>query len=178
MENPVSALQSITGGKGFDDILVMVPSAEALEFSENLLGFNGCLNFFAGPTDTGFSARVNYYDIHYLEKHIIGTTGGTVDDMREALDLMENNMIRPELLVSHIYGLDAAAEATLQLPDLPGGKKLIYTGISLPLTPLVMLEKLSGKSKLYSGLAKIISRNNGLWSAGAEEFLLANAEKI
>ena len=178
MENPLSALQSITGGKGFDDILVMVPSAETLEFSEKLLGFNGCLNFFAGPTDTGFSARVNYYDIHYLEKHIIGTTGGTVDDMREALDLMENNMIRPELLVSHIGGLDAAAEATLHLPDLPGGKKLIYTGISLPLTPLDMLEKLSGKSKLYSGLAKIISRNNGLWSAGAEEFLLANAEKI
>ncbi|MDX9801315.1 MAG: zinc-binding dehydrogenase [Spirochaetia bacterium] len=178
IDDPYSALKNITGGKGFDDILVMVPFASALEFAEKLLSFNGCLNFFAGPTDTAFSAKINYYDVHYMEKHIIGTTGGTVDDMKEALDLMEKNLILPEVLISHIGGLDAAADATLRLPDLPGGKKLIYTAISLPLTPLDKLEELSSESKLYSSLAKIVSRNNGMWSVKAEEYLLKNGVKI
>ncbi len=178
IENPERVIMDITGGKGFDDILVMVPFADALESAESMLGFNGCLNFFAGPTDSNFKARINYYDVHYSEKHIIGTTGGTVDDMKEALALTESNSIRPEVLISHIGGLDAAAEATKNLPKIPGGKKMIYTQISLPLTALEDLEKLSSESKLYKDLAVIVAKNNGLWSLKAEKYLLANAEKI
>ena len=35
--------------------------------------------------------------------------------------------INPAVMVTHIGGLDAAAETTLNLPKIPGGKKLIYT---------------------------------------------------
>lgn len=178
LDTPKQDLMKLTGGDGFDDILVMVPSAGVLELSESLLGFNGCLNFFAGPTDTSFSARVNYYDIHYLEKHIIGTTGGTVDDMREALKLMEEDKTNVEVLVTHVGGLDAAAQATLHLPEIPGGKKLIYTGIQMPLIALEDLPDLSGQSDLYRGLAEIVGANRGLWSVEAENYLLKNAPAI
>lgn len=178
LKNPAAELMTLTGGEGFSDMLVMVARPEVLEFSEALLGFNGCLNFFAGPQDQDFRARVNYYDIHYMEKHIIGTTGGTVGDMREALSLMEKGAVRPEVLVSHIGGLDAAAEATLALPALPGGKKLIYTGISLPLTALDELEEKGKSSPLLAGLAQIVAAHDGLWSTEAEKFLLERAEPV
>lgn len=36
--------------------------------------------------------------------------------------MMEAGRLTPAALVTHIGGLDAAAEATLHLPDLKGGK--------------------------------------------------------
>ena len=42
---------ALTGGKGFDDVLVMAPVAPVVEQGDRLLGKDGCLNFFAGPSD-------------------------------------------------------------------------------------------------------------------------------
>jgi L-sorbose 1-phosphate reductase len=49
-------------------------------------------------------------------------------------------------LITHIGGLNAVADATLHLPEIPGGKKLIYTHIEMPLTPLTDFAEL-GKTK-------------------------------
>ncbi len=178
LDDPYQSLMKLTEQEGFSDMLVMIPSAGVLEFSQSLLGFNGCLNFFAGPTDTAFSAKINYYDVHYFEKHIIGTTGGNVDDMREALSLMADDLVRPEALISHIGGLDAVAETTLQLPSMPGGKKLIYTGLKLPLVSLEEILHHRDQSELYAGLAPLLEANQGLWSVEAERYLLAHGEKL
>jgi threonine dehydrogenase-like Zn-dependent dehydrogenase len=178
LDNPEHFLMQLTENQGFSDILVMVAVPAVLEIAESLLGFNGCLNFFAGPTDKEFSARINYYDVHYSEKHIIGTTGGNVDDMKEALELMEQNLLKPEVLVTHIGGLDAVVETTKNLPNIPGGKKLIYTGISMPLTALTELDSKMDESVFYRDLAQIVSGNDGLWSLEAEEYLLKNGSPI
>lgn len=178
MEDAHQSIMRLTDNKGFDDMLVMVPFAQALEFGESLLGFNGCLNFFAGPTDEKFAAKINYYDVHYMEKHIIGTTGGNVDDMREALELMEQNLMSPEVLITHIGGLDAVIDATLNLPKIPGGKKLIYTGISMALTALEDLDNKAEESEFFKILADIVKKHNGLWSEEAERFILENGAMI
>jgi hypothetical protein len=39
-------------------------------------------------------------------------------------------------MITHVGGLDAVIDTTLHLPDIPGGKKLIYTQISMPLTAI------------------------------------------
>ncbi|TVR65776.1 MAG: L-sorbose 1-phosphate reductase, partial [Spirochaetaceae bacterium] len=164
-------LLRLSGGSGYDDILVMVPVPALLEEADRLLAFNGCMNFFAGPTDTLFSARLNYYGVHYLEHHIIGTTGGTVEDEQEALQLLEQGLTRPEALVTHVGGLNAVPNATLSLDTLPGGKKLIYTGIRLPLVALADLERLSREDAWYEPLARIVTDAGGLWSGDAERWL-------
>ena len=51
--------------------------------------------------------------------------------------------MNPEALITHIGGLDAVIDAKLHLPELSGGKKLIYTSISLP---LIALDDLSQKA--------------------------------
>ena len=71
---------------------------------------------------------------------------------------------------------DAAAETTLNLPKIPGGKKLIYTHLSMPLTALDELRKAAEERNddRYIALADIVDTHQGLWCPEAEEYLLAN----
>ena len=124
-------LRGLAGGRGFDDVFVFAPVRPVIEMADMILGQDGCLNFFAGPTDVKFSAELNFYDVHYLGHHIIGTSGGNTYDMIESLSLMEKGLINPTAMVTHIGGLDSVASTTLSLPQIPGGKKLIYTNIAL-----------------------------------------------
>lgn len=52
-------------------------------------------------------------------------------------------------MITHIGGLDAYADTTLHLPEIPGGKKLIYTQIHMPLTAIEDFRKI-GKRSLCS----------------------------
>ena len=174
MEDPVAELIHISGGTGFDDVLCYAPVAAVVKQSSDILGRDGCLNFFAGPTDNKFSAEMNFYDVHYNSTHVMGTTGGNTADMIESLELTAANRINPAVMVTHVGGLDSAAETTLNLPKIPGGKKLIYTHLSMPLTALsdFRIKGEETKDERYIAIADIIDQNNGLWSPDAEEYLL------
>ena len=175
-EDPVAELMRISGGTGYDDVLCYAPVGAVVTQSSAILGRDGCLNFFAGPTDNQFSASINFYDVHYNSTHVMGTTGGNTADMIESLKLTAEGRIDPAVMVTHIGGLDAVAETTLNLPKIPGGKKLIYTHLSMPLTALTDLRakgEADGDDRLVK-LADIVDAHNGLWCPEAEEYLLAN----
>jgi threonine dehydrogenase-like Zn-dependent dehydrogenase len=173
----VDYLKSLTPkGIGFDDVFVYAPVAPVVEQADAILGFDGCLNFFAGPTDPAFAAKFNFYNVHYAATHVVGTSGGNTDDMRESLAKMEAGLLNPSVMITHVGGLDAVIETTLNLPKIPGGKKLIYTGISMPLTALAELK--DQDCPVCKELAKIVEKHNGLWSPEAEKYLLANAPAI
>ena len=76
-------LIKLSDGSGFDDVFAYAPVAAVVELGDAILAFDGCLNFFAGPTDKSFSANVNFYDVHYAQHHYAGTSGSTPDDVRE-----------------------------------------------------------------------------------------------
>lgn len=176
MADPVKELKLISGDHGYDDVFVFAPVKPVVEQGDAILAFDGCLNFFAGPGDPNFSAMLNFYNVHYAYTHIVGTSGGNNDDMKEALEIMGSGL-DPAGLVTHIGGLDAVIDTTKHLPEIPGGKKLIYTHIDMPLTPIADFEKLGEKSELFRKLAEICNRNNGLWSVEAESYLLNFFEK-
>lgn len=179
LEDPVAYLRDLTGGTGFDDVLCYAPVAAVVEQSCALLGRDGCLNFFAGPTDTKFSASINLYDVHYNSTHLIGTTGGNTADMIESLELTAAGRINPAVMVTHIGGLNAVPETTLNLPKIPGGKKLIYTHLEMPLVALADLRSYAEEqnSAELKELASIVEAHKGLWSAEAEEYLLEHLVK-
>jgi len=177
MENPVEELRAITGGYGYDDVFAFAPVKPVVEQADAILAFDGCLNFFAGPSDPNFSATFNFYNVHYAYTHVVGTSGGNTDDMVEALDMMSKGL-DPAGLVTHIGGLGAVIEATKHLPEIPGGKKLIYTHVDMPLTPISDFAKLGETNEVYKTLAEMCDKNLGLWSVEAEAFLLANADKL
>ena len=178
VEDPVQALKDLNDGEGYDDVFVLAPVSAVVEQGDAILGKDGCLNFFAGPTDTGFSAKMNFYDVHYASHHVVGTSGGNTDDMRDALDLMGRGVVNPVAMITHVGGLDAVVPTTLNLPNIPGGKKLMYTNIKLELTAIDEFEEKGKSDPLFAALAEITGRHNGLWSAEAEKYLLENAEPI
>ena len=164
--------------EGYDDVFILAPNTSLVETADKILAQDGCINFFAGPTDERFSAQFNFYNVHYAGTHVVGTSGGNAEDMRLALDYISRGVLEPAALVTHIGGLDCVAETTRKLPQIPGGKKLIYTGISMPLTAIEDFEKLGRADPLFADLHAVCSRSNGLWSAEAEQTLLAHAKPI
>ena len=173
-----AALLAPTGGKGYDDVLVMAPVAAVVEQADAILGKDGCLDFFAGPTDPAFSAKFNFYNVHYGATHVVGTSGGNTDDMIESLDMMAKGQINPVAMITHIGGLDSVVDTTLNYTSIPGGKKLIYTNISMDLTAIDDFKTKGAADPVFAALAEIVKANNGLWSAEAERYLLDHAKPI
>jgi threonine dehydrogenase-like Zn-dependent dehydrogenase len=77
VDNADEALIALTGGTGYDDVFVFAPVRPVVEQGDRILGKDGCLNFFAGPTDPSFAAEFNFYDVHYASHHVVGTSGAT-----------------------------------------------------------------------------------------------------
>ena len=170
-DDPEAELMKITDGHGYDDVFVYVPFKPVAEMGDRLLAFDGCMNFFAGPTDNQFKAEINLYNCHYTSTHIMGTTGGNTDDLVEAIDRAAKKEINPAVMVTHVGGLNAVADATCHLPEIPGGKKLTYTQFDMPLTALTDFERLGKTDPLFAKLDKCIKANRGLWNSEAEKIL-------
>ena len=164
------ALMKLTGGLGYDDVFIFAPVTPVVELGDRILRKDGCLNFFAGPTNPAFAASLNFYNVHYLSTHVVGTSGGNTSDMIESLSMMEKKLIDPAAMITHVGGLDCVIDTTLNLDKIPGGKKLIYTHISMPLTAIADFGKLD--DPLFHALAEIVAKNNGLWRLDAEKYLL------
>ncbi len=59
VEDPVSALKKIAVG-GYDDVFVFAPVTPVVEQADAILAHDGCLNFFAGPSDPEFSGQTEF----------------------------------------------------------------------------------------------------------------------
>ncbi|MBR6524048.1 MAG: zinc-binding dehydrogenase [Clostridia bacterium] len=178
VDDPVAYLKEISGGTGYDDVFVYAPVKPVVEQGDAILGNDGCLNFFAGPTNTQFKAEFNFYNVHYSSTHIVGTSGGNTDDMNESIAMMEKGLINPSAMITHVGGLNSVIETTLNLPNIPGGKKLVYTHKDMPMVALADFAELGKTDKFYADLAEIIEKANGLWCPEAEKYVLANAKDI
>ena len=167
-------LLALSNGTGYDDVFVYAPVSSVVELGDSILGFDGCLNFFAGPLDKSFSTKFNFYNVHYAQHHTVGTSGSTLEDMKDVVDFIGEKRINPSVMITHIGGIDAVVDTTVNLPKIPGGKKLIYTHINLPLTALIDLEEKGKTDERFKVLDGLVKANNGLWNADAEKYLLEN----
>lgn len=172
MDDPIRGLMDITEGHGYDDVFVYIPNKAVCEMGNQIMAYDGCMNLFAGPTDPKFSAEVNLYDCHYSRSKILGSTGGTIDDMKEAIDKNNAGLINSAVMITHVGGLDSVVETTKDLPNVPGGKKLVYTHIDMPMTAIEDFGKLGEMDPFFKELDEVCKANKGLWSAKAEKMLL------
>ena len=116
--------------------------------------------------------------MHYEAHHLVGTSGGNTDDMRESLAMMTTGQLTPEIMITHVGGLNAVAHTTLELDKIPGGKKLFYVHKKLELVAIADFAGHGKTDPFYAKLAEICARHNQLWSGEAEKYLLANAPSI
>ena len=179
VSDPVKALRAYPGAEnGYDDIFVMAAVPALLSQCSSLLAYDGCLNFFAGPKDKELAASFNFYNVHYMMHHVAANSGSLVEDMVDSVDWIGRGVLHPEVMVTHVGGLDSAADATLSLMDVPGGKRLVYTHVLMPMTAIADFAEKGRTDPLFAALDRICAANNGLWSKEAEDCLLANAPKV
>ena len=170
-KDPVEALRAISPD-GYDDVVVFAAITELVEAGDAVLAHDGCLNFFAGPTDKTFSASLNLYNIHYESTHLVGTSGGSRSDMEESLALSASGAINPSRMVTHVGGLEAVPDALSDLPSFTGGKILIYPHVDMDLTAIADFEALAAQDPRFARLAEICAEQDDIWNQAAEEYVL------
>jgi threonine dehydrogenase-like Zn-dependent dehydrogenase len=171
-------VEELTDGEMMDDVFVFFPHPAVIEQGDEMLGRDGCLNFFAGPQDKDFTAAINFYNVHYERHHLVGTSGGNTEDMRISLRMMGEGRINPAGMITHVGGLDSVAQTILDLPEIPGGKKLAYTHVRMPMTAIEQFGEAAEQAaeplkSVFQELDRICTRSGGLWCTEAEEFLLS-----
>lgn len=172
----VEELKALTpDAKGFDDIFLMAAKERLVTQAEQLLAYDGCLNFFAGPADSKFASTINFYNIHYNATHFVGTSGSNTQDMKDAIALIENKTINVAKIATHIMGLNHVCESILNLPKMPGGKKIVYSGKEFPVTDVSAFGE---NNELEKHLKELVDAHDGLWNAEAEQYFLEHAKDI
>ena len=98
---------------------------------------------------------------------------------------MSQGTINPSAMITHIGGLNAVAPTTLDLPNIPGGKKLMYTNIDLPLTAIDDFDEMGKSDPFFAELAKMVraqqraveSRSRGVFAVPRKAYIMgANAK--
>lgn len=172
----VEELKALTpDAKGFDDIFLMAAKERLVTQAEQLLAYDGCLNFFAGPADSKFASTINFYNIHYNATHFVGTSGSNTQDMKDAVALIENKTVNVAKIATHIMGLNHVCESILNLPKMPGGKKIVYSGKEFPVTDVSAFGE---NNELEKHLKELVDAHDGLWNAEAEQYFLEHAKDI
>ncbi len=171
VDKPTEYLKEVSGG-GFDDIFIMVPVPELISMSEQIAAFDGCINFFAGPAKHNFPGTINMYRVHYDGIHMLGSAGSIPEDTIDTIKLIEDKIIDPAVMVSHIMGINAVEDAIYGMERPSGAKKVCYNSVDMPLTAISDFDRLGKTDPFFAKLAEIVDNNNGLWCAEAEKYLL------
>lgn len=141
-EDEAKLIRERSGLDGFDDIFVMSAHPDALSTASALAAEDACIDFFSGPRSLSFMASVNFYDMHYSRVHYNGISGGTADDMREAVLLVECKIATPANIVTHALGPDSVPYATQHQKEIGGAKIMVYTQKKCPCLPFPAWRKM------------------------------------
>lgn len=153
-------------GRGYDDIVSMVPVAALIEHAADYLAPGGWFNIFAGVA-RGTMANLDVNAIIEKRVRFLGSSGSSLSDMRETLARVEKDELSTNASLAAIGGMNAAKEGLQAVKEgwFPG-KTLIFPLIhDLPLTPLPELQETF--PTVYARL-----KDGQFWTQEAEEELL------
>ena len=108
---------------------------------------------------------------HLIKKEVRNHNRPRIYSIIEANKLAAAGKIEPAVMVTHVGGINSIIDTTLNLPKIPGGKKLTYTQFDMPLTAIDDFEKLGKTDPLFAKLDAACKENRGMWSAKAEKIL-------
>jgi threonine dehydrogenase-like Zn-dependent dehydrogenase len=135
-----AALYSEHGGRGFDDIVVIVASVEALEAALPRLAPDGLMVVFGGLA-RGTLAQFDLSGVYLGGQQITGSAGSTIQDQAAVLEKVARGQLSTANAVAAIGGHDAAREGMQGLMDgrFPGKIVIFPQVASFPLTALADL---------------------------------------
>jgi NAD(P)-dependent dehydrogenase (short-subunit alcohol dehydrogenase family) len=159
-------LRELTGGKGFDDVVVLVPVPAVVADSVRFLAPMGVMNVFAGVA-RGVKAEIDLSPCFGAPQvRVIGSSASSIDDLKRMLHETESGRLSTNRCVAAVGGLGSVREGyqAVAKGDFPG-KVVIYPQVEdFPLTPV---EQLSGWDRDIA--AKL---DGGVWNVAAERAFL------
>lgn len=135
-------VMEVTGNQGADDVVVSVPIADVMAEADTLMNPDGMLVFFAGVPN-GTLAPLNLSAVYLNNAQYTGTSGLTIHDQQQVVDLADQGNLSPESIVGAIGGMRAAKEGLRALVEgRYSGKVIIFPQIhDLPLMGLSELKE-------------------------------------
>ena len=168
INNPITLPEFVnekSQGRGADDVVVCVPSAQVMEESASFMKDDGMFVAFAGVPN-GTLAPVDFSSIYLSNAQYTGTSGLTIEDQTVVMNNTLTGNIAPAICVAAIGGMNVAKdgiEAMMQA-RFPG-KILIFP--QLEDLPLLGVDELSEK---LPEVAKALGAGN-TWNIAAEQAL-------
>jgi threonine dehydrogenase-like Zn-dependent dehydrogenase len=130
-------VMGITDGRGADDVVVSVPISAVMAEADTLMNSDGMLVFFAGVPN-GTLAPLNLSAVYLDNAQYTGTSGLTIHDQQQVVDLASQGQLSPGSIVGAVGGMRAAKDGLRALVEGSySGKVLIFPQIhDLPLMGL------------------------------------------
>ena len=126
-------VRSASLGRGANDIIFAVGSAQAQEGALALAGQGCCVSFFAPNPIQDAVVRLGALDVHYKGLAISGSSGNEPGDLRRAIELQERGAIDLGPFVSAVGGIGAAGTALRAVAEGRfAGKVVIYPHAHAP----------------------------------------------
>ena len=161
------AIGDMTGGKGFDDIVVSALVPALIAGAVEHLAEGGLMNIFAG-VPKGTIAAMDLSPTYMRGSRFVGSSGSRPKDMVDTLAFTESHELPTRDSMAAVGGIDAMAEGVraVKAATFPG-KTVIFPHIRMPLTALTDLDKVA--PNVYAKL-----RDGKFWTQEAEETLLGS----
>jgi threonine dehydrogenase-like Zn-dependent dehydrogenase len=150
---------------GYDHIMLLASSAEAVALTYPLLTDGGVLNLFAG-IPKGQKAPLDLTPLASRHMRVVGSSGSTMDDIAECLRLVAEGALPARKVIGAIAGLNALPEAlqAVQSHRYPG-KVVVFP--QLPDLPMI------GLTELHERLPEVAAHLEAgrYWTRDAERAL-------
>jgi threonine dehydrogenase-like Zn-dependent dehydrogenase len=114
----------ITNGEGVDVIITCVSKPEVIAEATSLLAIHGRVNVFSG---LGMQAlpQIDVNSLHYKAQTITGTTGSSVQDYIDVIEMMSNSDLDVSPIISERFPVERLLEAMEHSASGSGMKSLI-----------------------------------------------------
>jgi L-iditol 2-dehydrogenase len=125
-ENLLDSLRRISDGAMADLVIVGPNSIEAMQEGISAAGAGGTVLFFT-PAKPGEKLSIDPNDLYFRDVKIVTSYSCGPTETREALTLIEEGVVKAEMLVTHRYPIERTAEAFRLTAEAKDSLKVVIT---------------------------------------------------
>ncbi len=123
-------LNKVSNGRGADDIIAAVGIRNVQVEAQKLLAKGGVLNLFGGLKKGEHIIELDTLRVHYDEIKLVGSSGGSPADVKEALRMAAQNEFEPGKYLDMVGSLDQFPKALELIKNTAvEGKIVLYPSI-------------------------------------------------